>query len=43
MNDKKAIVLRDVRLRENALMKNVYLWMILGLAITAGVASTTIR
>ena len=38
MNDKKAIVLRDVRLRENALMKNVYLWMILGLAITAGVA-----
>ena len=34
MNDKKAIVLRDVRLRENALMKNVYLWMILGLAIT---------
>lgn len=38
MNDKKAIVLRDVRLRENALMKNVYLWMILGLAVTAGIS-----
>ena len=38
MNEKKTIVLRDVKLRENALMKNVYLWMILGLAITAGVS-----
>ena len=38
MNEKKSIVLRDVKLRENALMKNVYLWMILGLAITAGVS-----
>ena len=35
MNDKKTIVLKDVKLRENALMKNVYLWMTLGLAITA--------
>ena len=38
MNDKKSIVLRDVKVRENALMKNVYLWMILGLAVTAGVS-----
>ena len=38
MNDKKELILRDVKLRENALMKNVYLWMILGLAVTAGVA-----
>ncbi len=38
MNEKKAIVLRDVKLRENALMKNVYLWMILGLAVTAGIS-----
>ena len=35
MNDKKTIVLKDVKLRENALMKNVYLWMTLGLAITS--------
>ncbi len=38
MNEKKAIVMRDVKLRENALLKNVYLWMILGLAVTAGVS-----
>lgn len=38
MNEKKAIILRDVKLRENALMKSVYLWMILGLALTAGVS-----
>ena len=41
MNDRKSIVLRDVKVRENALMKNVYLWMILGLAITAGVSFAT--
>lgn len=38
MNEKKAIVMRDVKLRENVLMKNVYLWMILGLAVTAGIS-----
>lgn len=38
MNEKKVIVMRDVKLRENVLMKNVYLWMILGLAITAGIS-----
>ncbi len=38
MNEKKAIVMRDVKLRENILMKNVYLWMILGLAVTAGIS-----
>ena len=38
MNERKSIILRDVHLRENALTKNVYLWMILGLAITAGVS-----
>ena len=41
MNDRKSIVLRDVKVRENALMKNVYLGMILGLAITAGVSFAT--
>lgn len=41
MNEKKSIVLRDVKIRENALMKSVYLWMILGLAITAAVAFFT--
>ena len=30
--------MRDVKLRENVLMKNVYLWMILGLAVTAGIS-----
>lgn len=38
MSEKKELILRDVKLRENALMKNVYLWMILGLAVTAGIA-----
>ena len=38
MNDKKTIILRDVKVRENLLMKNVYLWMTLGLAITAAVS-----
>ena len=38
MRENKELVLRDVKLRENALMKNVYLWMILGLAVTAGIA-----
>ena len=38
MSENKELVLRDVKLRENALMKNVYLWMILGLAVTAGIA-----
>ncbi len=38
MNERKSIILRDVHLRENVLTKNVYLWMILGLAITAGVS-----
>ena len=38
MNDKKTIILRDVKVRENLLMKNVYLWMILGLAVTAGIS-----
>ena len=38
MNEKKELILRDVRLRENSLMKTVYLWMILGLAVTAGVS-----
>ena len=38
MNEKNAIVMRDVKLRENVLMKNVYLWMILGLAVTAGIS-----
>lgn len=38
MNEKKTIVMRDVKLRENVLMKNVYLWMILGLAVTAGIS-----
>ena len=37
MSENKELVLRDVKLRENALMKNVYLWMILGLAVTAGI------
>ena len=34
----KSLVLHDVSLRENVLLRNVYLWMVLGLAITAGVA-----
>ena len=38
MSENKELILRDVKLRENALMKNVYLWMILGLAVTAGIA-----
>lgn len=38
MNRNRELILRDVKLRENALMKNVYLWMILGLAVTAGIA-----
>lgn len=38
MSENKELILRDVKLRENVLMKNVYLWMILGLAITAGIA-----
>lgn len=38
MSEKKELILRDVKLRENVLMKNVYLWMILGLAVTAGIA-----
>lgn len=38
MSENKELILKDVKLRENALMKNVYLWMILGLAVTAGIA-----
>ncbi len=38
MSENKELILRDVKLRENVLMKNVYLWMILGLAVTAGIA-----
>ena len=36
--DNMDLVLRDVKARENVLLKNVYLWMFLGLAITAIVA-----
>ena len=38
MNNDKDLILRDVRIRENVLLKNVYLWMIAGLAVTAGVS-----
>lgn len=38
MSENKELILKDVKLRENVLMKNVYLWMILGLAVTAGIA-----
>ena len=38
MSENKELILRDGKLRENALMKNVYLCMILGLAVTAGIA-----
>ena len=38
MNNDKDLILRDVRIRENVLLKNVYLWMIAGLAVTAAVS-----
>ena len=41
MNERKAVVLKDIRVRENVLMRNVYLWMVAGLAITAGVSYAT--
>ncbi len=38
MSKDRSLILHDVSLRENVLLRNVYLWMMLGLAITAGVA-----
>lgn len=36
--DNMDLILRDVKVRENVLMKNVYLWMFAGLLLTAAVA-----
>ena len=38
MNNSKDLILRDVKIRENVLLRNVYLWMMAGLAVT-GVVS----
>ena len=38
MDNRNGIILKDIKLRENVLLKNVYLWMILGLAVTAGIS-----
>ena len=38
MNNSKDIILHDVKIRENVLLRNVYLWMIAGLAVTAAVS-----
>ena len=38
MNNSKDVILHDVKIRENVLLRNVYLWMIAGLAVTAAVS-----
>ena len=38
MNEKKEMMLSRQDVRENSLIKNVYLWMTLGLALTAAVS-----
>ena len=38
MNNSKDVILHDVKIRENVLLRNVYLWMIAGLLVTTAVS-----
>ena len=38
MSDNRELILHDVKARENVLLRNVYLWMLAGLVLTAVVS-----